>query len=279
MIDSKKYRDKCERFLVEMEISVDKLLENFKKYRFLLGELVKKDIKLKYRRSYLGILWTLLEPILTATVLTFVFSGFYGRGDKTFPVYILTGRLLYTFFSNSTKSAMKSIRTNSAMIKKVYVPKYIYPFSTILSNFVIFLISLVILFAAMFAFRVPVTVYLIQALVPLLLLLVLSMGVGMILATMAVFFRDLEYLWGVGLMMVMYTSAIFYDAYSDKFIDKVHLLKLNPLFDIIVNFRDAVFGRPLDQEALLISVAYSFGALIIGILLFYKKQDKFILNI
>jgi ABC-2 type transport system permease protein len=259
---------------------VKKVWNNFNKYRFLLGELVKKDIKLKYRRSYLGILWTLLEPLLTTVVLTYVFSGWYGKGGESFPVYILTGRLLYTLFSNATKAAMKSIRSNSAMIKKVYVPKYIYPFSSVLSNYVIFAISLIILFVAMLIFHVPFTIYILQAIVPLFMVLVLSLGCGMILATMAVFFRDLEYLWGVVLMLIMYTSAIFYDVADPRFADKVWIMKIvNPLYDIIVNFRDAVFGNPLNQESLLISAAYSFGTLLIGILLFYKQQDKFILNI
>lgn len=254
--------------------------KNFNRYRFLLGELVKKDIKLKYRSSYLGILWTLLEPLLTTAVLTFVFSGWYQRGDKTFPVYILTGRLMYSFFSNATKAAMKSIRSNSAMIKKVYVPKYIYPFSTILSNYVIFAISLAILVGAMIVFQVPFTLYLLQVAVPLLMALILSMGCGMILATMAVFFRDLEYLWSVVLMLVMYTCAIFYDVKDARFADKEIYMKLfNPLYDIIVNFRDAIFGIPLNEHSLLISAVYSFGTLLIGILLFYKKQDEFILNI
>jgi ABC-2 type transport system permease protein len=263
-----------------MEVSLNSAWKNFNRYRFLLGELVKKDIKLKYRRSYLGIFWTLLEPLLTTAVLTFVFSGLYQRGDKTFPVYILTGRLLYSFFSNATKAAMKSIRSNSAMIKKVYVPKYIYPFSTILSNYVIFAISLVILVGAMIVFQVPFTLYLLQAVVPLLMALILSMGCGMILATMAVFFRDLEYLWSVVLMLVMYTCAIFYDVTDARFADKEPFMKMfNPLYDIIVNFRDAIFGNPLNEHALLISAVYSFGTLLIGILLFYKKQDDFILNI
>ncbi len=253
--------------------------KNFNKYRFLLGELVKKDIKLKYRRSYLGILWTLLEPLLTTAVLTVVFSNLLGRGGKTFPVYILTGRLLYTFFSNATKAAMKSVRSNSAMIKKVYVPKYIYPFSSILSNYVIFLISLIILFLAAILFSVMPTWYLLQILVPLVMILILSLGVGMILATLAVFFRDLEYLWSVALMLIMYTCGIFYHVEDLKLGEHAWIFNLNPLYLIIVNFRDAVFGNPLNREALILSAVYSFGALLIGILLFYKKQDDFILNI
>ncbi len=255
-----------------------KAINNFKKYRFLLVELVKKDIKLKYRRSYLGILWTLLEPILTTAVLTMVFSTIYQKKDQMFPVYILTGRLLYSYFSNSTKAAMKAIRGNSAMIKKVYVPKYIYPFSSVLANYITFLISMVVLFGAALIFRVKPTVHLFAAVVPLLELLILCLGMGLILATLAVFFRDLEYLWGVVLMLIMYTSAIFYriEMVSEE---NLWLYKLNPLYQIIVNFRNSVFGLPLNKEALIYSTLYSFGALIIGILLFYKQQDKFILNI
>ena len=109
-----------------------KYVDNFMQYRFLLSELVKKGIKLKYRRSYLGMIWSMLEPLLTKIVLTIVFGTLYGNTDRTFPVYILTGRLLYSFFSQSTKAALKSIRQNSAMIKKVYVPKYLYPLSSVL---------------------------------------------------------------------------------------------------------------------------------------------------
>ena len=116
-----------------------------KKYRYLLVELVKKDIKLKYRNSYLGVIWTLLEPLLTMIVLTIVFSSLLGKATKDFPVYILTGRLLYSYFSGATKTALKSIRKNGAMNKKVYVPKYMYPLSGVVSNYIMFLISLLVL--------------------------------------------------------------------------------------------------------------------------------------
>lgn len=115
-----------------------KYIESFVNYRFLLWELVKKGIKLKYRRSYLGIIWSLLEPLLTMIVLTIVFGTILGTRTKEFSVYILCGRLLYNFYSTSTKSALTSIRRNAAMIKKVYVPKYLYTLSSILYNYIIF---------------------------------------------------------------------------------------------------------------------------------------------
>ena len=253
---------------------------NFKRYRFLLYELVKKDIKLKYRRSYLGILWTLLEPILTTIVLTLVFSNVLGKGDAKYPVFILTGRLVYGFFSKATRASMSSIRRNAGMIKKVYVPKYIYPLSTILSNYVIFLISLIVLFGAMLIFKVSITIHFLKVIIPLFLLLVLSLGVGLILSTLAVFFRDLEYLWGVALMLIMYTSAVFYNVNNLGLGKKAQIFKLNPLYDIILNFRNAVlYGKAFDMEALIISAIISFASLIVGVVLFYKQQDKFILNI
>ena len=191
-------------------------IDNFRKYLYLLSQLVKKNIKLRYRRSYLGMLWTLIEPLLTMIVLSVVFGRMLGRissdlafAGVPFPIYVLTGRLLYSFFSSATNSAMRSIRSNGAMIKKVYVPKYIYPFSGILANFIIFLISLIVLvgvmvfFVANGSYHAPMNGYMVLSVVPLVNLFILAMGVGMILATLCVFFRDIEYLWSVMLMMIM----------------------------------------------------------------------------
>lgn len=255
------------------------LIGNFKKYKFLLYELIKKDIKLKYRRSYLGIFWTLLEPLLTMIVLAIVFGGFYGKSDKQFPVYILTGRLLFAFFNSGTKSACKSIQGHASMIKKVYIPKYIYPVASILSNFIIFLISLIVLIGVAAYFRVQPTGYLVQAIIPLILLLLLTMGVGMILATLCVFFRDLEYLWSVVCMFIMYASAIFYD--PAKVVTRGYgwVLDINPVYAAICNFRHAIYGEPMDMEKFIYLLVVSVVSMIVGFVLFYKKQDDFILHI
>lgn len=254
-------------------------IENFKKYRFLLLELVKKGVKLKYRRSYLGILWTLLEPLLTMIVLSVVFGTLFGNDDPQFPVYILCGRLMYSFFSSATNGAMKAIRTNSGMIKKVYVPKYIYPLSSVLFNYIIFLISLIVLVVVAVVLKVYPTIYMLQALIPLILILITAFGVGMILSTMAVFFRDLEYLWSVGLMIIMYASAIFY--YPEKLLKSGFdwILKCNPLYLLIHNFRQAIFGMPMNMKFLAASVVFAVVSVIVGLIFFYKKQDEFILHI
>ena len=256
-----------------------KYVDNFMQYQFLLSELVKKGIKLKYRRSYLGMIWSLLEPLLTMIVLTIVFGTLYGNTDKTFPVYILTGRLLYSFFSQATKAALKSIRQNSAMIKKVYVPKYLYPLSSVLFNYVIFLISLIVLAVVSVVLGVKPTTHLWQSLVALVLILFISYGCGMILATIGVFFRDMEYLWSVALMLVMYTCAIFY--YPSKLLKSgwAWILKYNPLYCVIDIFRSGVFGEPMNIDYLIYTVAFAVFSMLIGLICFKKKQDDFILYI
>lgn len=265
-----------------------KYIESFMRYRFLLRELVKKGIKLKYRRSYLGIVWTLLEPLLTMIVLTIVFGNLLGRGDRIYPVYILCGRLMYSFFSSATKISMRSIRANASMIKKVYVPKYLYPLSTVIYNYVIFLLSLIVLAVVAAVRGVSPTWHMVEAILPLIVLFILSFGVSMLLATITVFFRDLEYLWDVVLMLIMYCSAIFYYADSIKGEIAHHIISLNPLYCLISNFRctliegqsiftSTVYGNELHM--FLYATVFSIVITIVGTYSFYRNQDKFILHI
>jgi ABC-2 type transport system permease protein len=254
-------------------------IKNFKKYSFLLGQLVEKEIKLKYRNSYLGIIWTMLEPLLTMIVLTLVFSRLLGKNTQDFPVYILTGRLIFSFYSGSTNKALRSVRDHSSMIKKVYVPKYMYPLASVFSNYVTFLISLLVLVGVAAVRHVQPTIYLLQAIVPLVIVFGLAMGTGLILSAVAVFFRDLEYLWGVAIMIIMYASAIFYraeDVISDK---NAWIFKLNPIFACIDNFRSAVFGSPMNLGATAYSAGVAVLLILFGGIFFWKNQDKFILHL
>lgn len=256
-------------------------IKNFMKYRYLLIELVKKGIKLKYRRSYLGILWTLLEPLLTTIVLTVIFGSLLNRGNAFFPIYILSARLLYSFFASGSSGAMKSIRSNSGMIKKVYVPKYMYPLSTVIYNYVIFLISLVVLAAVSAVLGLMPTWRIFLMIIPLIIVFFLTMGTSLILSTLAVFFRDLEYLWNVFTMLLMYSCAVFYyaeDVVGDSKV-KGLMFDLNPLYCCISNFRSALFGDPMNWGYVLYSLVFSVVCCLIGIVVFLKKQDKFILYI
>lgn len=267
-----------------------KYIDSFMRYRYLLVELVKKGITLKYRRSYLGLIWTLLEPLLTMIVLSFVFGSMLGNrggvyGPELYPVYILCGRLLYTCFSSTSKIGMRSIRANQAMIKKVYVPKYLYPISSVIYNYIIFLLSLIILAIVGIYKGIPLTWHIFEALIPILVLFVLCVAASLILSTVCVFFRDIEYLWDVVIMLIMYCSAIFYYVDSIKSEAVKQVIHINPLYCIIENFRhvillgESIFTNSQEVLMLVYSAGFSVVALIIGIVVFKKNQDKFILYI
>lgn len=256
-----------------------RFIVNFSKYRYLLKELIKRDIKIKYRRSVLGIFWSFLNPLLTMVVLTIIFSAIFAQNIENFPVYFLTGKLVFDFYSQGSKAAMKSIVKNSAIIKKVYVPKYMYSLGVILSNFVTFLLSLIVLFGVMIATNINFTIYILYAILPIFLLLMFTIGAGLLLATITVFFRDIEHLYGVFVTMLMYGSAIFYPA-SIIPAQYQFLFDLNPVYGLITLCRDCfTYGQLFDPGTLLYVSLWSAGLLILGIFLFYKYQDKFILHI
>jgi len=256
-----------------------RFIVNFSKYRYLLKELIKRDIKIKYRRSVLGIFWSFLNPLLTMVVLTIIFSAIFAQNIENFPVYFLTGKLVFDFYSQGSKAAMKSIVKNSAIIKKVYVPKYMYSLGVILSNFVTFLLSLIVLLGVMIVTNVNFTIYILYAILPIFLLLMFTIGAGLLLATITVFFRDIEHLYGVFVTMLMYGSAIFYPA-SIIPAQYQFLFDLNPVYGLITLCRDCfTYGQLFDLGTLLYVSIWSAGLLILGIFFFYKYQDKFILHI
>ena len=176
--------------------------KNAYKYRYLMQEIVRKNVKLQYRNSFLGIFWTMLQPFLTMLVLVFIFTKVFGKasdGIVCYPVYLLTGRLLYEFYTQSTNRAMRSIRNSASVLKKVYVPKYIYPISNVFSTFVTFLISLLVLVIVMGYFLIKnqythaypdlhLSWYILLSFVPIIFLCIFSTGVGLILSVLNVYF-------------------------------------------------------------------------------------------
>lgn len=254
-------------------------IQNLYKYKDLFYELVKKDIKLKYKNSYLGILWSFLNPLLMMIVLTVIFSEVFKNNIDNFPVYVLTGRLIYSFFSEATNFAMASIQNNSQLIKKVYVPKYFFPLTRVCSSFLISLVSLVPIIIVMLLSGVEFSPLNLLIIVPLLLNLFISAGIGLIMATAAVFFRDLNHLYSIILMVIMYMTPIFYPA--EIIPSKYHwIIELNPLYSILNMFRDVLmYNMMFSPVDLLISSFYAVIYFILGLVLFYKKQDKFIFHI
>ena len=265
--------------------------KNLYKYRSLLYEIVRKNIKLQYRDSVLGMFWTFLQPLMTTLILVVVFGNVFGKSNKgivNYPIYLLCGRLLYEFYSQSTKRAMRSVRNSASVIKKVYVPKYIYPIANVIANFITFLISLSVLLCFIIYFCVTnnnpphITKYAFFAPVPILILFILSIGVGLILSSLDVFFKDVDYLYEVFCLLLFYLTPIFYKTESLGLENKAFkiLLMANPLYSITEMFRCSVlYGTAINPHHLIYSLCFSVGMVIIGAIVFYKKQDKFILHI
>jgi len=256
-----------------------RLLEAFRRYNYLLRQLIARDFKTKYKRSVLGILWSFLNPLLTMSVQYLVFSTLFKSDIHNFPLYLLTGIVCFGFFSEASSMSLMSIVGNASLITKVYVPKYIYPVSRVLSSTVNLLLSLIPLLGVMVLTGTPFRASLLLLPFGLLCLVAFSLGVGFVLSTMMVFFRDTQFLWGVVSMLWMYLTPIFY---PESIIPArlMTLFKCNPLYHIIRFVRIVLIdGVSPEPKAYGLCLLASFVPLVIGALIFRKNQDKFVLNL
>ena len=264
--------------MVFESIRNNKFFLNFMRYRYLLYELVKKTVKLDNRRSFLGMFWIFLSPLLYTIVLTIVFSTFLGKTIENYPVYLLCGRVAFDFFAGATKASLNSI-IGAGVIKRIYVPKYIYPLSVVIGKYITFLMSLLVLALLVIVTGVILTWHLFYVIIPFILLFLLTLGVGLVLATIVVFFRDIKQLWGVFTTLLMWASALFYpvEIIPDKY---RFMFDFNPVFQIIDMIRKSViYGQPYTSYQVFFVLGVSLFFLVLGIGLLYKYQDKFILYI
>lgn len=254
-------------------------INNLKKYQPLLYELVARDVKIKYRKSVLGVLWTLLNPLLMMVILSIVFSNLMKFDIENYSLYILTGQILFTFYNESTSGAMTSILGNAALIKKVYIPKYLFVVSRIASSSINILSSFCALILVMVFTRSELHFSMFLVVIPLLYLIVFSMGIGLILAALAVRFRDIIHLYAVFLTALMYLTPIIYPISMLPGWVKM-IVNLNPLTGILNIFRDVmIYNRVPGLIEFLIPLLVVCVTLVLGFWIFYKQQDDFILNL
>lgn len=254
-------------------------VNGFMRYKSLLYELVTRDIKVRYRRSVLGVLWTVLNPILMMIIMTIVFSQLFRFEIENFPIYFFCGNILFSFMVTATSDALQSILGGASLIKKVYIPKYIFPVSKVLSSGVNLLFSYIAMLVVMIATGVPF--HLTMLLTPLVIFYVMlfSIGLGLILAAMMVFFRDIAHLYGVLTTAWMYLTPIFYPVslLADK---SQWFLTLNPMYHYISYMRNITLYQTVPGlEENLICLGSGVLFLLVGLIFFYRKQDKFILYI
>lgn len=282
-------------------------LEVFK-YKDLLYQLVARDIKLKYRRSFLGYVWSILNPLLIMIIMSIVFSFLFQRGIEFFPLYLLAGRSLFEFVHNATGKALGAITDNTALLKKTYVSKFMFPMSKITASMVDFVFSMGALIIVMIFYsikdgRVLFSFWNLGIFFVVIEAYVFAMGLGFLLAQLHVFFRDIRYIYNAFITMWIYCSAIFYDV--GMFYDKaekqiaagatpyaLYLAKFieygNPLYIYIKQFRYFIWVPTIDTVPswamvnvwdFVLGIAYAIIMFAIGTFFFRKSQDKFILYI
>ena len=253
-----------------------KMFSSMKKYRFLLVDLVSRELKTKYRRSVLGILWSVLNPLLMMLVLTAVFSNVFRFHIEDFPVYYLTGYILFNFVSESTNFSMTSILGAAGLIKKVYIPKLVFPLEKCIFALVNFLFSLIAAVVVFLIMGVDPSWTQLLFFVPILYLFVFSFGFSLILATLNTFFRDVGYLYNVLLTVWMYLTPIIYP--FDALPEWMQIIvRINPLYHYVEYFRDVtLYGVLPSLTDNLICIAYAVVFLLLGVGIFRKNQSKFI---
>ena len=253
--------------------------EQLKRDWFILRSLVSKDFKLKYRRSVLGILWSVLNPLLMMVVLTVVFSTIFRFNIENFPLYLILGQTLFAFMTEATSSAMTSIIGSAPLIKKIRINKMIFPIEKAVFALVNFAISLIAVAAVMVFFRIFPTVNILLLPVLLAYLFMFSLGIGLVLAALSVFFRDVIHLWSVFTSAWTYATPLFYpvDILPEW---AVPIMNANPMYYYVEYFRDiALYGTTPSLSMNLICFGSGVIALVVGVLVFRSQQKKFILYV
>lgn len=263
--------------------AIKNIFLNFKQYSFLMQQLIMRDFKVKYKRSVLGVLWSLLYPVMMMLVMALVFSQMFRMKVEgvNYLVYLMTGLVMFNYFNEASNASMTSVVSNFSLMTKVYIPKYIFPVSKCLFvaiNFLLTLIPLlfIIIFTGSGTTKCVITWWYLLLPYIFICLILFTMGMGLILSTISVFFRDMFYIYGIIITIWNYLTPVFYDI---SMIPKVFqgLFKLNPLYIFINSAREIILhGRAPSIGALIGCGIIALLILGLGIVIFKKKQDKFI---
>lgn len=255
-------------------------MRGFYKYKNLLKQLVSRDIKLKYRRSVLGYLWSVLNPLFVMLIMVVVFSSIFRSDVENFPLYLISGQILFNYMSEATNGAIQSVLGASGLLRKIYVPKYIFTVSKVTSTLITMLFSLLALLFVALATDAPVSVNYLLIVLPIGELYLFCLGLGLFLAQAAVFFRDIQYIYSVVLTAWMYLTPIFYPVTMLPEALRFGITRLNPIYYYLEQFRQIVmYGMAPNGKLLLYGLLAGLLALFAGAWCFQKTQDKFVLYV
>lgn len=256
-------------------------IKGFILYKDLMGQLVLRDLKLKYRRSVLGYLWSILNPLFLMTIMAIVFSQMFKRANiPNYPVYLMSGQVLFNFMNQSTHQALGAIVGNAALLKKTYLPKYVFVVSKITSGLIDCFFSFGALLIVMIFTHGYFSWYLLLFPFVLVQLYIFTIGLGMFLAAYNVFFRDIQHIYNAVTTAWMYLTPMFYPIEDLPERLRWCVVHLNPLYAYISQLRClTLYGTWPDSHMVLYGCVDAFLMLVIGVWLFARKQDDFILYI
>ena len=248
------------------------MIQKLKKYQFLFEELVKRDFKKKYKRTVLGMAWSVLSPLLSLLVMRLVFTQFFGRSTPHYTTYLFCGNLVFAYFNESATQGMSSLMGNAGIFSKVNVPKYLFLFSKNVQTLINFGLTLGVFFVFCILDHITFTWKFVLLLYPICCLVLFNIGVGLILSALFVFFRDIQYLWSVFIQLLMYLSAIFYtiDSYPPMI---KNMFLLNPVYLFIRYFRKIVIDATIPSIWFHLLMLADVG---IGCFIYRKYNTKFL---
>ena len=252
------------------------MLKKIMQYQFLFEELVKRDFTMKYKRTILGMAWSIISPLMNLLIMWLVFGKMLGSNVDHYVIYLFSGQLVFSFFSDATNLGMTSLVGNAGIFTKVNVPKYLFLFSQNVSALINFGLTLLVYFVFVAMEGLPFTWKFVMLLYAILCLVIFNLGMGLILSALYVFFRDMQYLWGIATQLIMWLSAIFYSI--DSFGESArNLFLLNPMYLFIRYFRkiviEATIPTPQFHLLMLADALLAFG---IGAWMYKKYNTEFL---
>ena len=238
-----------------------RMIQKIRKNRFLFQQLVHRDFSKKYKRTVLGVAWSMISPLLSLLVMRIVFTSLLGSEIEHYTIYLFSGQLIFSFFSDSTNEGMSALLNNADIFTKVNVPKYMFLLSKNVSSLINFGLTLIIYFLFVLADGIPITWKFLLLVYPIVCLVIFNLGVGLILSAVFVFFRDIQYLYGIFTTLLMYVSAIFYSIETFPEMGQ-NLFLLNPVYLYIRYFRKIVIESTIPSvEFHLLAAVYALVAL------------------
>ena len=253
--------------------------KNFIRYIPLLSELVSRDLKVKYRRSVLGYLWSLLNPLLMMLVVSAVFSFVFKNSIENYPIYLIIGQIFFGFFSEATTGAMTTLIDSKSLLQKIYIPKYILPLAKVYSSLVHLFYSMLAVIIVLIFTRTPVSFTILLFPIGLLYLLLFCVGISLILSVVAVYFRDTIHLYSVLITVWLYLTPIFYSI--DMLSPEMRgIIVLNPMYHFINYFRQIIiWGQVPSLAENGICFLSGATAVLIGTAFFRKQQDGLVIRL